>query len=100
MAKLHTLVVGGLQTNCYILRSDSTALIIDPGDEPERILRFLDDIAVKPSKNIATHTHLDHVLGVNAIRYGPKIPFLIHRDVLHMLESMQNPIRECTRSNA
>ena len=94
MAKVHTLVVGRLETNCYILRSDSTALIIDPGDEPERILRFLDDIAVKPSKIIATHTHFDHVLGVNAIRAELNIPFLIHRDDLAMLESMQSRVRE------
>jgi glyoxylase-like metal-dependent hydrolase (beta-lactamase superfamily II) len=94
MAKLHTLVVGRLQTNCYILQSDSTALIIDPGDEPERILRFLDDIAVKPSKIIATHAHFDHVLGVNTIRAELNIPFLIHRDDLAMLESMQSRVRQ------
>src|SRR6266702_6415732 len=94
MIKLPTLVVGRLQTNCYILQSDSTALIIDPGDEPERILRFLDDIAVKPSEIIATHTHFDHLLGVGAVRSALKIPFLIHRDDLSMLESMQSRVRE------
>src|SRR6266849_6408355 len=94
MAKLHTLAVGRLQTNCYILQSDSTALIIDPGDEPERILRFVDDISVKPSKIIATHTHFDHVLGVDAIRTALKIPFLIHRNDLPMLELMQSRVRQ------
>src|SRR6266704_2065239 len=62
MAKIHRLVVGRLQTNCYILESESTAFVIDPGDEPERILRFLRDIKVKPSQIIATHAHFDHVL--------------------------------------
>src|SRR5947207_2295344 len=33
------MVVGRLQTNCYILQSHATAIIIDPGDEPERIVR-------------------------------------------------------------
>jgi len=94
MAKVHTMVVGRLETNCYILQSNSTALVIDPGDEPERILRFMSDIAVKPSKIIATHTHFDHVLGVDAICTKLKIPFLIHRDDLSMLESMQNRVRE------
>jgi glyoxylase-like metal-dependent hydrolase (beta-lactamase superfamily II) len=94
MAKVHTLVVGRLQTNCYILQSNSTALIIDPGDEPERIIRFLSDIAVKPSQIIATHTHFDHVLGVDMIRTKLKIPFLIHRDDLSMLESMQSRVRQ------
>jgi len=94
MAKIHTLVVGRLQTNCYILESDSTALVIDPGDEPERILRFLNDIKVKPSRIVATHTHFDHVLGVDEIRATLSIPFLIHRDDLPMLESMQSRVHQ------
>src|SRR5712691_1797095 len=94
MAKIHTLVVGRLQTNCYILESDSTALVIDPGDESERILRFLYDMKVKPSQIIATHTHFDHVLGVNGIRASFNIPFLIHHDDLPMLESMQSRVHQ------
>ncbi len=94
MAKIHTLVVGRLQTNCYILQSDSTALVIDPGDESERIIRFLKDIAVKPTHIVATHAHFDHVLGVDTIRAKLKIPFLIHRDDLSMLESMQSRVRQ------
>ena len=96
MARIHTLVVGRLQTNCYILESDSTALVIDPGDEPERILRFLNDIKVKPNQIIATHTHFDHVLGVDEIRATLNIPFLIHHDDLSMLESMQSRVRQFT----
>ena len=83
-----------MQTNCYILQSDSAALLVDPGDEPERILRFLNDLSVKPSRIIATHTHFDHVLGVDAIRAKLKIPFLIHEDDLSMLESMQSRLRQ------
>ena len=94
MAKIHTIVVGRLQTNCYVLQSESTALVIDPGDEPERIIRFLKDIAVKPTHIVATHTHFDHVLGVDTIRAKLKIPFLIHRDDLSMLESMQSRVRQ------
>src|SRR5437879_13505588 len=94
MAKIHTIVVERLQTNCYILQSDSAALLVDPGDEPEIILRFLNDLSVKPSRIIATHTHFDHVLGVDAIRAKLKIPFLIHEDDLSMLESMQSRVRQ------
>jgi glyoxylase-like metal-dependent hydrolase (beta-lactamase superfamily II) len=94
LAKIHALVVGRLQTNCYILQSKSTALIVDPGDEPERILRFLNDVGGKPSQIIATHTHFDHVLGVDTIRSKLKIPFLIHHDDLSMLESMQSRVRQ------
>jgi len=83
-----------LQTNCYILQSNHGAIIIDPGDEPERIVRFLNDIKVEPSQIIATHTHFDHVLGVDSIRAKLNVPFLIHRDDLSMLESMQNRVHQ------
>src|SRR5947199_10456590 len=94
MAKIHTLVVGRFQTNSYVLQADSTALIIEPGDESERIIRFLEDIAVKPSHIVATHTHFDHVLGADTIRAKLKIPFLIHHDDLSMLESMQSRVHQ------
>ena len=94
LAKIHTMVVGRLQTNCYILQCDATAIIIDPGDEPERIFRFLNGMKVKPSQIIATHTHFDHVLGVDSLRTKLSIPFLIHLDDLAMLESMQSRVRQ------
>jgi hydroxyacylglutathione hydrolase len=94
LAKVHTIVVGALQTNCYILESNSTALVVDPGDEGARILRYLNDLKVKPTKIIATHAHFDHVLGVDAVRKKLKIPFLIHQDDLPILQSMQSRVRQ------
>lgn len=67
---------------------------MDPGDEPKRILMFLKDLDVKTTKIIATHTHFDHVLGVNDIRAELKIPFIIHHEDLPMLESMQSRVRQ------
>ena len=94
MAKIDTIVVGKLQTNCYIVQSKGQATIVDAGDEPERIMRFVKDIKATPTSIIATHTHFDHVLGVDAIRKALKIPFLIHRDDLPMLKSMQSRVRQ------
>jgi len=92
--KIHTLVVGQLQTNCYILESQGHALIVDPGDEPERILRFIKDLSATPTRIIATHTHFDHVLGVNGVRKATKTLFWIHADDLPMLQSMQSRVRQ------
>lgn len=89
MAKIHALVVGQLQTNCYIVQSETDAIIVDPGAEPERILRFVKDIGVTPSRIVATHCHFDHVLGVDKLRSSLKTPFLIHKDDLATLLSMQ-----------
>lgn len=50
--------VGNLKTNCYIIEKDNSVLIVDPGDEYERIKENLKD------KNLVgillTHNHFDH----------------------------------------
>jgi hydroxyacylglutathione hydrolase len=94
MVKIHTLVVGQLQTNCYILQSRGHALIVDPGDEPERILHLVKDIQCIPNNIVATHTHFDHVLGVDSVRKAFKTPFVIHRDDLPLLQVMQSRVRQ------
>jgi glyoxylase-like metal-dependent hydrolase (beta-lactamase superfamily II) len=94
MAEIHTLVVGRLQTNCYVITSRPEAIIVDPGDEPERILKFIKDIKAAPTRIVATHTHFDHVLGVDGVRKATKSPFMIHLDDLPMLLSMQSRVRQ------
>ena len=94
MARIHTLVVGQLQTNCYIIQSQTEAIIIDPGAEPERIVRFTKDLGVTPSRIVATHSHFDHVLGVDKVRSSFKVPFQIQKDDLPILESMQARVRQ------
>ncbi len=88
------MVVGQLQTNCYIIESKSHALIVDAGDESERILRFIKDLNAAPTQILATHTHFDHVLGVEEIRKATKTQFLIHPEDLPMLQSMQSRVRQ------
>jgi hydroxyacylglutathione hydrolase len=94
MPVIHTIVVGRLQTNCYVLQSQSETIVVDPGDEGERIVRFLSDIPSKPSQIIATHTHFDHMLAVEALQTKFDAPFLIHHDDLTMLKSMQSRVRQ------
>ncbi len=94
MVKIYPLVVGRLQTNCYIVQSGNEAIVVDAGDEADRIRRFLADSGAKPSMIIATHTHFDHVLGVEGLRAETGAPFLIHKDDLPMLESMQARVQQ------
>ena len=88
------MVVGQLQTNCYLIESQGHALVVDPGDEPERILRFIKDLNDEPTSIVATHTHFDHVLGVDGVRKVTMTQFLIHPDDLPMLQSMQSRVRQ------
>lgn len=59
---IKTIVVGHLATNCYIVENDSEAIIIDPGDEPEKIEKALSH---KLIGIIITHSHSDHISGMN-----------------------------------
>jgi len=93
MVQVHTLVVGRLQTNCYILASKGEALVVDPGDEATRILRYVNDLKAKLKTIVATHTHFDHVLGVTELKTQTGAPFLIHKDDLEILEAMQERVR-------
>ena len=55
--------VGMVAENSYIFRRDDSdrALIIDPGDEPEKLLGAIDELGVTLEGILLTHTHFDHV---------------------------------------
>jgi hydroxyacylglutathione hydrolase len=55
--------VGPVQENCYLFRREGSdrALIVDPGDEPDRLLGAIDELGVTLDGILLTHTHFDHV---------------------------------------
>lgn len=61
---IKTIPVGILQTNCYILTKNNQTLIIDPGDEPEKIKN---EINTKVIGILVTHYHFDHVGALDQI---------------------------------
>lgn len=77
-AVLRRVVVGVLHTNCWILRADGDhrALIVDPGDEPDRILAAAEGLDVVAL--LLTHTHFDHVLAVPEVAAALRVPVLAH----------------------
>lgn len=72
--KVKTLSVGELGTNCYIITDQTgNAVVIDPADEPERIVAQLDGYSV--GVILLTHGHFDHTGAVNELkkRYGAQV---------------------------
>jgi len=58
--KIKKIVVGELRTNCYIITNElKKALVIDPGDEAEKIIEELKDLKVEGI--LITHHHYDHI---------------------------------------
>jgi hydroxyacylglutathione hydrolase len=60
---VRSFTVGPVQENCHIARLDgaSTAIVIDPGDEAERLLQAIDALALDIAAILLTHTHFDHI---------------------------------------
>ena len=67
---VHTLTIGPLQTNCYVLedREAGVGAIVDPGAEPERILRAVQGLSIQYVIN--THAHFDHTMANTAVIEG------------------------------
>lgn len=60
---IKTLPVGQLETNCYIVTNETTleCVVIDPGDESNTILDYIEDNRLKCRAVMLTHGHFDHV---------------------------------------
>lgn len=60
---IKTLSVGPLQTNCYIVADEKSkkAMVVDPGDEPDRIMDIVKENGLTVEHIILTHAHFDHV---------------------------------------
>ena len=61
--------VGQIAENCFVFRKDGSdrALIVDPGDEAERILGATDELGLTIDGILLTHTHFDHIGAVAPI---------------------------------
>ncbi len=57
------LTVGPIAENCFVLRREGSGrgLIVDPGDEPDRILTTVEEMGVKIEAILVTHCHFDHI---------------------------------------
>jgi len=68
--RIRTIPVGPLQCNCSILADETTgeAVVIDPGDEPDKILRALEEMKAKPVALLHTHAHFDHIGGTREVK--------------------------------
>ena len=64
---IDTLVLGPLETNCYVLRSEGDCWVVDPGMMPQALLKFLDDQKASPTRILLTHGHADHIAGVDEV---------------------------------
>lgn len=82
--------VGMLQCNCSILGDPKTreAIVVDPGDEVERILDMLGRYKLTVKAIVSTHAHIDHVGGLAKLRQYTGAPVMMHREDLPLYNGM------------
>jgi hydroxyacylglutathione hydrolase len=88
--KYEMIVVGALETNCYLVYCEETlaCAVVDPGADPEKIIRKLSELDLKPSILINTHGHVDHVGANKDIKEKYTIPLCIHSADSKMLDNI------------
>lgn len=88
--KYESVIVGALETNCYLVycRETMECAVIDPGAEPEKIFRVIGHKGLKPTILINTHGHVDHVGANRDIKDKFDVPLCIHEADSPMLKSV------------
>ncbi len=78
---IKTIPVGQLETNCYVVTNEDTldCAVIDPGDESNTILDYLEENRLHCCAILLTHGHYDHVGAVDAVREETGAVVYMHR---------------------
>lgn len=78
---IKTLPVGQLETNCYVVINEDTleCVVIDPGDESNTIMDYIESNNLKCKAIMLTHGHFDHVGAVNAVAEQTGCPVYINK---------------------
>lgn len=84
------LAVGPIMANCFIVGCEDTrkAVVIDPGDEPDRILLSLAESKLTVKYIINTHGHFDHVGANRKMKEATGAELVIHPHDAPMLEQL------------
>jgi len=89
------LIVGPLQVNCFILADEKTkeAVVIDPGDDAQTILKIIKEKDLKIKYVVNTHAHFDHVGANKAIKEATGAELLLHEADAPLLAAAANQSR-------
>ena len=77
---IKSLAVGPIQANCFIVGCETTlaGAVIDPGDDPDRIMAVVQKANLRIDHIINTHGHFDHVGGNRRLKEATGAALLIH----------------------
>jgi len=89
--KFDSLIVGALETNCYLIHCPETlqCAVVDPGAEAKKIFRMIAEKGLTPVMLLNTHGHIDHIGANKDVKERFNIPLYLHASDESMLENVQ-----------
>lgn len=83
---IKSIAVGPLESNCFIIADEASkeSMVIDPGDEPDRIIEIINKEGLSVEYIVCTHAHFDHVGAVHDIKEVTGADIVIHKDDLEI----------------
>lgn len=93
MNRFKVVQVGFIDVNCYLVPSEADACmyIIDPGSEPEKILKQIGRPAFEEFRILLTHGHVDHIGAVpELMKRLPVTKLYLHKDDIPLYKSKDN----------
>ena len=85
--------VGPVQENAWLVSNDGRAVLVDPGEEAERLQREIEERAVKVEAILITHCHFDHVGAVAAMVRSTGAPVYCPAGEVKILENINDYVR-------
>lgn len=78
--KIDQRTVGPFEENCYLVADETSgrAVLIDPGDDAERIVEMVQASGATLEAIWLTHAHVDHIGAVAAVRRSYDVPVWLH----------------------
>jgi len=94
--KIECLSLGPLGTNCYVVGCEATAkgFIVDAADEPQRILRVIDDNGLQMEAIFQTHGHPDHTAALAEVAAATGADIYLHPAEVAMLDTFAGSLRQ------
>ena len=79
-----------LECNCSVVGDDETkeAIVIDPGDDIERVQAILKQHDLTVKYIVVTHAHIDHVGGLKKLHDSTGAPVMMHEDDLPLYQNL------------
>ena len=77
--KVYPLVLGAVQTSCYIISNHERAVVVDPAANANQIIQDLGMKKLKLEAIFLTHGHFDHIGAVNELVEKYQVPIYAHK---------------------